>query len=131
MMSFLPHLEVIITCKETKAQESRDFCHFCEHSRRSKLEQKVSQTGCCCDGPDYVASMSWALSRETGGGYGSLGRKLNIEFNGLLWKLEDNANSTSDTEALPPASGVEPLEFLQDVRTFERNDYGYSDIVTH
>lgn len=103
----------------------------CEHSRRRKLEQKVSQTGCCCDGPDYVASMSWALSRETGGGYGSLGRKLNIEFNGLLWKLEDNAHSTSDTEALPPASGVEPLEFLQDVRTFERNDYGYSDIVTH
>lgn len=58
-------------------------------------------------------------------------KPLNIEFNGLLWKLEDNANSTSDTEALPPASGVEPLEFLQDVRTLERNDHGYSDIGMH
>lgn len=33
--------------------------------------------------------------------------------------------------ALPPASGVESLEFLQDVRAFERNDHGYSDIVRH
>lgn len=35
------------------------------------------------------------------------------------------------TEALLPASGVEPLEFLQDVRTFKSNDHGHSDIVTH